>query len=77
MLDGIKKGDRIQTNGGILAVVTAVDRTELTIRIAPEVRVKLARGAVAAVLKPGSGDGGGASSEEKPKLEKGEKSEKS
>jgi preprotein translocase subunit YajC len=52
MLDAIKKGDRIQTNGGLLGVVTAVDRTELTVRIAPEVRVKLARGAVAAVLKP-------------------------
>jgi preprotein translocase subunit YajC len=53
MLDNIKKGDRIQTSGGLLGVVTAVDKSELTIRIAPEVRVKIARSAVAGVLKSG------------------------
>ncbi|MDR3204115.1 MAG: preprotein translocase subunit YajC [Deltaproteobacteria bacterium] len=51
MLDNIKKGDRIQTSGGLLGVVTGVDQRELTVRIAPEVRVKLAKGAVVAVLK--------------------------
>ena len=72
MLDNIKKGDRIQTNGGILGVVTAVDRNELTLRIAPEVRVKLARGAVAAVLKSSdaSSSSDSSSSDDKPKLEK-------
>jgi preprotein translocase subunit YajC len=51
MLDNIKKGDRIQTNGGLLGVVTAADAKELTVRIAPDVRVKIARGAIAGVLR--------------------------
>ncbi|MDR2443765.1 MAG: preprotein translocase subunit YajC [Deltaproteobacteria bacterium] len=51
MLDNIKKGDRIQTSGGLLGVVTAVEDKELTVRIAPEVRVKIARGAVAGLIK--------------------------
>jgi preprotein translocase subunit YajC len=51
MLDNIKRGDKIQTNGGLLGVVTGVDAKELTVRIAPEVRVKIARAAVAGVVK--------------------------
>ena len=51
MLDNIKKGDRIQTNGGLLGIVTGLDQKELTLRIAPEVRVKIARAAVAGVLR--------------------------
>ncbi|MDR1308876.1 MAG: preprotein translocase subunit YajC [Deltaproteobacteria bacterium] len=51
MLDNIKKGDRIQTNGGLLGMVTGVDAKELTLRIAPEVRVKIARSAVAGIVK--------------------------
>ncbi|MDR0354607.1 MAG: preprotein translocase subunit YajC [Deltaproteobacteria bacterium] len=51
MLDNIKKGDRIQTNGGLLGTVTGIDASELTVLIAPEVRVKMARAAVAGVLK--------------------------
>ncbi|MDR1166904.1 MAG: preprotein translocase subunit YajC [Deltaproteobacteria bacterium] len=53
MLDAIKKGDRIQTSGGLLGIVTAVDAREITLRIAPEIRVKIARGAVAGVVKSG------------------------
>jgi preprotein translocase subunit YajC len=56
MLDNIKRGDQIQTNGGIFATVTAVDQKELTIRIAPDVRVKLARSGVAGVIKQGPAD---------------------
>jgi preprotein translocase subunit YajC len=53
MLDSIQKGDRIQTVGGLLGVVTALDQKEVTVRIAPEVRVKIARSAVAGVQKSG------------------------
>ena len=70
MLDAIKKGDKIQTNGGLLGVVTAVDKTEITLRIAPEVRVKLARGAVAAVLKASDAPAAADQASDKPKLEK-------
>ncbi|MDR3153803.1 MAG: preprotein translocase subunit YajC [Deltaproteobacteria bacterium] len=51
MLDSIRKGDRIQTTGGLLCTVTHVDQKELTVLIAPEVRVKLARSAVSGVLR--------------------------
>jgi preprotein translocase subunit YajC len=51
MLDSIQRGDRIQTTGGLLGIVTAVDQKEITLRIAPEVRVKIARGAVAGVVR--------------------------
>ncbi|MDR1577844.1 MAG: preprotein translocase subunit YajC [Deltaproteobacteria bacterium] len=53
MLDSVQKGDRIQTVGGLLGVVTAVDQKEVTLRVAPEVRVKIARSAVAGVQKTG------------------------
>ncbi|MDR0621550.1 MAG: preprotein translocase subunit YajC [Deltaproteobacteria bacterium] len=51
MLDNIKKGDRVQTNGGLLGVITGVDAKEVTLRIAPEVRVKVARVAIAGVIR--------------------------
>ncbi|MDR1676800.1 MAG: preprotein translocase subunit YajC [Deltaproteobacteria bacterium] len=68
MLDNIKKGDRIQTNGGLLGVVTGIDNRELTVRIAPEVRVKIARAAVAGVLK--SSEPESAAEKDKPNLSK-------
>jgi preprotein translocase subunit YajC len=51
MLDNLKKGDRIQTSGGLLGIITAADQKEITLRIAPEVRVKIARSAVAGVVR--------------------------
>ncbi len=53
MLNAIQKGDRIQTNGGILGTVTGVDQSELTVEIAPQVRVKVSRGFIARVIRPG------------------------
>ncbi|MDR1041943.1 MAG: preprotein translocase subunit YajC [Deltaproteobacteria bacterium] len=53
MLDSIRKGDRIQTTGGLLCTVTHVEQRELTVLIAPEVRVKLARSAVAGLIRQG------------------------
>jgi preprotein translocase subunit YajC len=54
MLDSISRGDRIQTNGGLLGIVTAVDQKEITLRIAPDIRVKIARSAVAGVVRQGA-----------------------
>jgi preprotein translocase subunit YajC len=53
MLDSIRKGDRIQTSGGLLCTVTHVEQKELTVLIAPEVRVKIARSAVSGILRHG------------------------
>ena len=55
MLAAVQKGDRIQTNGGLLGTITGVDaeKNELTLEIAPQVRVKIGRGFVARVIRPG------------------------
>lgn len=56
MLSAIQKGDKVQTNGGILGTVTGIDTTqgELTVEIAPQVRVKVGRGYIARVIRPGA-----------------------
>ena len=56
MLRSLQKGDRIQTNGGLLGQITGLsDQNEITVEIAPQVRVKIARGFVARVIRPGAG----------------------
>ena len=47
MLGALKKGDRVVTTGGILGRITGLDDQTLTVEIAPQVRVKVARGNVA------------------------------
>jgi preprotein translocase subunit YajC len=51
MLSSIQKGDRVQTNGGLLGTVTGADPSELTLEIAPQVRVKVGRGFIARVIR--------------------------
>ena len=55
MINSLQKGDRIQTNGGLMGVITGSDQNELTVEIAPQVRVKVNRGFVSRVVKPGQG----------------------
>jgi len=52
MLDAVRRGDRIVTNGGIVGLVTRVmaDERELTVEIAEGVRVKVMRDMVSNVL---------------------------
>ena len=54
MLSAIQKGDKVQTNGGILGTVTGIDtaQNELTVEIAPQVRVKVGRGFISRVIRP-------------------------
>lgn len=52
MLSAIQKGDKVQTNGGIIGTVTGLDQETLTVEIAPQVRVKVGRGFVARVIRP-------------------------
>ncbi len=50
-LDGIRRGDRIVTGGGLLGTVTkVVSDTELTVEIAQGVRVNVVKATVADVL---------------------------
>ena len=53
MINSLQKGDRIQTSGGLLGVITGSDQNELTVEIAPQVRVKIGRGFISRVIKPG------------------------
>ncbi len=52
MLSAIQKGDKIQTTGGIIGTITGLDANELTVEIAPQVRVKVGRGFVTRVIRP-------------------------
>ena len=54
MISNLKKGDRIVTGGGIHGRITGVSDATLTVEIADKVRVKVARGNVAALLQPSS-----------------------
>lgn len=57
LIDSTKSGDRIMFSGGIIGAVTNVKEHTLTVKIADNVKIEIARGAVTKVLekdeKPG------------------------
>ncbi|MFP6731007.1 MAG: preprotein translocase subunit YajC [Alphaproteobacteria bacterium] len=54
MLGGLKRGDRVLTGGGIFGRIARVEGDdELIVEIAPEVRVRVARGTVSEVMAKG------------------------
>lgn len=52
MVEALKKGDTVVTQGGIVGKVTSVRDNELEVEIAPQVRVKIMRGTIAQVVTP-------------------------
>lgn len=50
MVEALRKGDQIITQGGILGKVTAVHEGELEVEVAQGVRVRILRGAVQQVV---------------------------
>jgi len=56
LLEGVKKGDKITTIGGIHATVLGVEDKTLLIQIAENVKVKLDKTAVANVTRPAEGE---------------------
>ncbi len=52
MLNAIQKGDKIQTTGGVIGTITGLDANEITVEIAPQVRVKVGRGFITRVIRP-------------------------
>jgi preprotein translocase subunit YajC len=46
MLDGLKKGDKIVTSGGIYGLIEEVRPETVTVKIAENVRIKLGKGYV-------------------------------
>jgi len=51
MLEAIKKGDDIVTNGGIIGRVVHIEENRLTVRTGENTRVTVERGRVAQVLE--------------------------
>jgi preprotein translocase subunit YajC len=49
MLSSLKKGDRIVTNGGIYGTVQGVEADVVYLKIAENVKVKVARSAIASI----------------------------
>lgn len=62
MLDAVKKGDRVVTNGGMQGKVVDVDKETVTLEVAPKVQIKFSRWAIHTV--------------DAKKAEEGEKNEK-
>jgi preprotein translocase subunit YajC len=56
MLSSLKKGDQVVTTGGIYGTVQGVEADVVYLRIAENVKIKVARSAVTGVL---SGDAAG------------------
>jgi preprotein translocase subunit YajC len=54
MVSALAKGDEVVSNGGLAGRVEEVGETFITIEIAPNVKVKLQKGAVSQVLPKGS-----------------------
>ncbi len=52
MLDALEPGDEVLTAGGLYGSVVEIDDDELVLEVAPEVEVRVARRAIAAVIPP-------------------------
>lgn len=53
MLNELKTGDRVVTTGGLYGTIVALDGDAVQLRIADQVRVKVARSAVAGIQAEG------------------------
>jgi preprotein translocase subunit YajC len=54
MVSALAKGDEIVSNGGIAGRVEDVGESFLTVEIAPNVKIKLQKGAISQVLPKGT-----------------------
>ena len=56
MLSSLKKGDRVVTSGGIYGTVQGVDAEVVYLKIADNVKIKLARSAITSIVAGESGE---------------------
>jgi len=54
MVDALKKGDEVVTNGGLLGKITEVGDNYIQLKVADDVEVKVQRQAVAAIVPKGT-----------------------
>jgi len=52
MLQNLKNGDRVITNGGVLGTVVGVTDDVIQLRIADQVKIEVAKNAIAALQNP-------------------------
>ena len=52
MIDALKPGDNIVTNGGIYGKIVKLQEAEVSLEIAPNIRIRLERSSVGQVVKP-------------------------
>jgi len=57
LVQGLKKGDRVVTTGGLYGEVVSVDSATVILKIADSVKVKVAKSAISALVE-GEGDKG-------------------
>ena len=53
MLEALKKGDEVVTAAGILGRVTAIAEDVVTVEVAPDIKIRFQRNAIASVKKAG------------------------
>jgi preprotein translocase subunit YajC len=53
MLEALKKGDEVVTSAGMMGRVTALADDVVTVEVAPDVKIKFQKSAVASVKKAG------------------------
>jgi preprotein translocase subunit YajC len=56
MLDGLKKGDSVMTQGGIYGKIVSVSDDVAIVEVAEKVRLKVARSAIGGTVTTGSGE---------------------
>jgi preprotein translocase subunit YajC len=56
MLGSLKKGDRVLTSGGIYGTIQGVEADVVYLKIAENVKIKVARSAVSGVTNTGDGE---------------------
>ncbi len=56
MLEALKKGDKILTSGGFYGTIVGIKGTDLEVRFAENVKLTVARSAVAKLISSGSED---------------------
>ncbi|MDV3468968.1 preprotein translocase subunit YajC [Stenotrophomonas sp. C3(2023)] len=56
LIEKIKRGDEVLTNGGLVGKVTDVGDNFVTIEVADNVRIRVQKGAIGSVLLPGTLD---------------------
>ena len=56
MLSALKKGDRVLTSGGIYGTIQGVEPEVVFLRIADNVKIKVARSAVTGIITAGSAE---------------------